>query len=170
MTTQEQVAFLLDRARAEARGYGMEVDEAHSDSTRPWGGFLRLQEKSYRQFLQAYWAGIPDVPSPEAGTRLDPKILVVAPGARLSLQYHHYRSEHWRCLEGPVAVVHGTGANDLTEERLMPGDIIRLPKGRWHRLVGLECFGRIAEIWENIDPAHPSSEDDIVRVEDDFGR
>jgi hypothetical protein len=69
-----------------------------------------------------------------------------------------------------VAVVHGTGANDLTEERLMPGDIIRLPKGRWHRLVGLECFGRIAEIWENIDPAHPSSEDDIVRVEDDFGR
>jgi quercetin dioxygenase-like cupin family protein len=67
-------------------------------------------------------------------------------------------------------VVHGTGLEDLTEQRLMPGDIIRLPRGRWHRLVGLEGFGRIAEIWENTNPECPSSEEDIVRVEDDFGR
>jgi mannose-6-phosphate isomerase len=170
MNTQEKVAFLLDRARAEARGYGMAVDEANSDSTRPWGGFLRLRETSYREFLRAYWWDVVDVPSPEAGLRLDPKILVVAPGARLSLQYHHYRSEHWRCLEGPVGVVHGTGPEDLCQINLFPGDIIRLPRGRWHRLVGLEGFGRIAEIWENTDPDHPSSEGDIVRVEDDFGR
>jgi hypothetical protein len=36
--------------------------------------------------------------------------------------------------------------------------------------VGLNEWGVLAEIWQHINPAHPSDEDDIVRVQDDFGR
>ena len=50
------------------------------------------------------------------------------------------------------------------------GDVIRLSKGQRHRLVGLDTWGIIAEIWQHTDPSNPSDEDDIVRVEDDFGR
>lgn len=39
-----------------------------------------------------------------------------------------------------------------------------------HRLVGLETWGVIAEIWMHSDPDAPSDENDIVRLEDDFGR
>ena len=38
------------------------------------------------------------------------------------------------------------------------------------RLIGLEEWGMVAEIWQHTDDAHPSAEDDIVRVQDDFGR
>ena len=39
-----------------------------------------------------------------------------------------------------------------------------------HRLVGLSNWGIIAEIWQHTDPEKPSDEEDIVRVQDDFGR
>jgi mannose-6-phosphate isomerase-like protein (cupin superfamily) len=164
------VHFLLERARAEARGYGMEIDEANSDENRPWGGFLRLKEESYPHFRVAYWDDVEDVPPADRSVMLAPKILLVAPHARLSLQYHHRRQEYWRCIEGPLLIVSGAGPDNLTEKRLMPGDTVRLAQGEWHRLIGLEGFGRIAEIWQHTDKNHPSDEQDIIRVEDDFGR
>ncbi|MCU0327251.1 MAG: phosphoheptose isomerase, partial [Spirosomaceae bacterium] len=39
-----------------------------------------------------------------------------------------------------------------------------------HRLVGVNEWGIIAEIWQHTDPKNPSDENDIVRVQDDFGR
>jgi len=51
-----------------------------------------------------------------------------------------------------------------------PGDVIRLEKGERHRLVGLDGWGVLAEIWQHTDADNPSDEDDIVRVQDDFGR
>jgi hypothetical protein len=45
-----------------------------------------------------------------------------------------------------------------------------LGQGERHRLVGLEDWGVIAEIWQHTDAAIPSDESDIVRVQDDFGR
>ena len=50
-----------------------------------------------------------------------------------------------------------------------PGDQIKLQQGIRHRLVGLKDFGVVAEIWQHTDPV-PSDEDDIIRVQDDFGR
>ena len=50
------------------------------------------------------------------------------------------------------------------------GDIIRLKQGERHRLMGLDNWGIVAEIWQHIDVDNPSNEDDIVRVQDDFGR
>ena len=50
------------------------------------------------------------------------------------------------------------------------GDVIQLKQGERHRLVGLDGWGIIAEIWRHTDEAKPSDEEDIVRVQDDFGR
>ena len=45
-----------------------------------------------------------------------------------------------------------------------------MDKGERHRLIGLEGWGIVAEIWQHTDPENPSDEDDIVRLQDDFGR
>lgn len=50
------------------------------------------------------------------------------------------------------------------------GDVIRISSQLRHRIVGLDTWGVLAEIWQHSDPANPSNEDDIVRVTDDFGR
>lgn len=157
------------RAVAEARGFGMNIVEEHSSPDKPWGAYIRIAEESLPAFYHSYWDGV-DVPRPAPGQKLDPKILLVAPGARLSLQFHHRRGEHWRCLDGPVKVVVGDGEDSLHDIIAQPGDVIRIPQGQWHRLVGLDTWGRIAEIWEHTDPAFPSGEEDIVRVQDDYGR
>jgi len=60
--------------------------------------------------------------------------------------------------------------NEGSTVELNAGDTIRLAQGRRHRLIGLDDWGIIAEIWQHTDVAHPSDEDDIVRVQDDFGR
>jgi mannose-6-phosphate isomerase len=51
-----------------------------------------------------------------------------------------------------------------------PGEILRLEFGERHRLIGLETWGVVAEIWQHIDAAPPSDELDIVRVADDYDR
>jgi hypothetical protein len=53
---------------------------------------------------------------------------------------------------------------------LTPGQEIRLAQGQRHRLVGLSEWGMLAEIWQHTDAQNPSDENDIVRVQDDFGR
>jgi len=165
----EQKELVYRRALAEARGFGLKVAEEKSSADRPWGGYLCLYEETLPQFYEAYWQGV-EVPAPAGDLKLDPKILIVAPGARLSLQYHHRRGEHWRVLDGPVKIVVGEDGASLREITAAPGDVVRIPQGKWHRLVGLDVWGRVAEIWEHTDPSDPSNEDDIVRVQDDYGR
>jgi mannose-6-phosphate isomerase len=50
------------------------------------------------------------------------------------------------------------------------GERLMLSQGEYHRLMGPEKWGIVAEMWQHTDPANPSDEDDIVRVQDDFGR
>lgn len=169
MDSMQMKQWLYERTLAELRGFGLEAVEAHSNANTPWGAYIRIREESLPHFYAAYWRGV-EVPEPSAGLRLDPKILLVAPGARLSLQYHHRRGEHWRVLDGPVKIILGDNADTLRERVYVEGEVLRIPCGKWHRLVGLDSWGRVAEIWEHTDPANPSSEEDIVRVEDDFGR
>jgi hypothetical protein len=45
-----------------------------------------------------------------------------------------------------------------------------LKQGERHRLIGLDGWGIVAEIWQHTNAQQPSDEDDIVRVQDDFGR
>jgi hypothetical protein len=50
------------------------------------------------------------------------------------------------------------------------GDQIKLKQGERHRLIGLDEYCLVAEIWQHADKNNPSNEEDIVRVQDDFGR
>ena len=50
------------------------------------------------------------------------------------------------------------------------GSKIMLGQNERHRLVGLNDWGMVAEIWQHIDANNPSDENDIIRVQDDFGR
>jgi mannose-6-phosphate isomerase-like protein (cupin superfamily) len=101
---------------------------------------------------------------------LSPKILVVAPGKRLSWQYHHRRAEIWRVIQGQAGVKRSPNDSEEELEILNVGDTITLQQGERHRLIGLDEYAVIAEIWQHTDANHPSDEDDIVRVQDDFGR
>ena len=73
-----------------------------------------------------------------------------------------------------VAGTAGITTSDDDVERynreLGMGEIVRLRQGERHRLIGLETFGVISEIWQHTDAQHPSDESDIVRVQDDFAR
>lgn len=166
-TPRDDAATVLARGRAflEARGY----DVVAFDDRRPWGGFLVIAEEQARRFLGDFFPG-EDPDAFGGGARLSPKLLLVAPGARLSWQYHHRRSEIWRVLSGTVGVVRSPTDEEGGVVELTAGEQVRLAVGERHRLVGLEGWGILAEIWRHEDPANPSSEDDIVRVSDDYGR
>jgi mannose-6-phosphate isomerase len=97
-------------------------------------------------------------------------MLLVAPQARLSWQYHYRRAEIWRVVQGPVGVATSDTDAEGEVQSYAPGDQITLRQGERHRLVGLSGWGVVAEIWQHTDASAPSDEEDIVRVQDDFGR
>ena len=101
---------------------------------------------------------------------MSPKILVVAPNQRLSWQYHHRRAEIWKLVSGEAGIVISDTDQQGPLKKLTEGQIVQLNQGQRHRLVGLEGWGMIAEIWMHTDQNNPSNEDDIVRLQDDFGR
>jgi mannose-6-phosphate isomerase-like protein (cupin superfamily) len=140
-----------------------------ADFQRPWGGFFVLDEAQAKQFADLFFPGI-DLSTLRISGKLSPKILVVEPNKRLSWQYHHRRAEIWRALSGTVGVVTSFTDEEKDTITLLPGQEIRLAQGQRHRLKGLTDWGVLAEIWQHTDSAHPSDENDIVRVQDDFGR
>lgn len=150
------------------RGRGYKVVER--DFARPWGGFLKIDNNQAPQFVAEYFAGVP-LPKSTEGARLDPKLLVVDPKARLSWQVHERRGEYWRVVDGPVGAVLSETDEHPEEVRVFQnGETIDIPVGTRHRLVGLDERGTVAEIWINTDPKNPSDEADIRRISDDSGR
>lgn len=145
-----------------------QLDIVGADYGRPWGGFFYIDEKQIRQFAAIYFPQLVDQ-LPE-GQRFSPKVLVVAPGKRLSWQYHHRRAEVWRVIEGPVGVAKSDTDAETPPQTYENGAFITLEKGERHRLIGLDQWGIVAEIWQHTDPEHPSDENDIVRLQDDFKR
>jgi mannose-6-phosphate isomerase len=139
------------------------------DSSRPWGGFYVIDETQAALFAGHFFPE-EDFEALKISEKLSPKILMVAPGKRLSWQYHHRRAEIWRCIEGEVAVATSHTDEETEKITLKPGDKIKLQQGERHRLIGLEGWGVVAEIWQHTDAGNPSDEDDIVRLQDDFGR
>ena len=139
------------------------------DHNRPWGGFFVIAEEQAQQFANQYFDGL-DVSTLKRGGALSPKILVVAPEKRLSWQYHHRRAEIWRVIQGQAGIKRSPNDAEGELEILNIGDTITLQQGERHRLIGLDDYAVIAEIWQHTDADHPSDEDDIVRVQDDFGR
>ncbi|HAA15939.1 MAG TPA: phosphoheptose isomerase [Cytophagales bacterium] len=146
-----------------AQGFQFE----RKDLERPWGGFWAIDREQLDQFIRVYFQGIVE---PQADQDRSPKILAVAPQKRLSWQYHHRRSEIWRVVSGEVGVIKSDTDEQGPLQTYRPGDVIRLAQGERHRLVGLKDWATVSEIWVHTDPNHPSDEDDIVRINDDFGR
>ena len=148
---------------------GLNLKIVAEDKSRPWGGFYVIDESQAAQFAKEFFPE-EDFEQLKISDKLSPKLLMVAPHKRLSWQYHHRRAEIWRCIDGEVAVA--TSDTDKEEDRyiLKVGDKIKLRQGKRHRLIGLDSWGVVAEIWQHTDADNPSDEDDIVRLQDDFGR
>lgn len=139
------------------------------DRERPWGGFFVIKEEQAPRFARYYFDNIP-VDELKISGKLSPKILVVQPDKRLSWQYHYRRAEIWKVLEGPVGVVRSETDKQGPLETFDSGEYVKLRQGERHRLVGLDNWAILAEIWQHTDEENPSDEDDIVRLQDDFGR
>lgn len=117
-----------------------EAYKLHRTVSRPWGTYTVLEE----------------------GDRFKIKRIEVKPGASLSLQMHHHRSEHWIVVSGIAKVVNGgsellIGANESTYIRA----------GHKHRL---ENPGLLDLVMIEVQSGEYLGEDDIVRFEDNYGR
>jgi mannose-6-phosphate isomerase len=112
---------------------------------RPWGYYLVLVE----------------------GPGYKVKQFVVRPGKRLSLQKHGKRAEHWQVVRGKALVTLGTEPENLSTAELAPGDYIDIPLGAYHRVqsAGIEDLVII-----EVQMGEYLGEDDILRIEDDYGR
>jgi mannose-1-phosphate guanylyltransferase/mannose-1-phosphate guanylyltransferase/mannose-6-phosphate isomerase len=96
------------------------------------------------------------------GERYHTKHIVVKPGARLSLQKHHHRAEHWIVVKGTALVTKGDEKILLTEN-----ESTYIPLGVVHCL---ENPGVIALEMVEVQSGSYLGEDDIVRFEDKYGR
>lgn len=149
------------------RQYGLTVSS--KDSSKPWGGFFVIVEQQADAFGKLFFPGI-DINALRISGKLSPKVLVVQPHTRLSWQYHHHRAEIWRVVSGPVKVVRSLTDQETGSSVFVAGETVQLAQGERHRLVGLDTWGIVAEIWQHTDARNPSDESDIVRLQDDFGR
>ncbi|MGO4773131.1 phosphoheptose isomerase [Flavobacterium sp. W22_SRS_FK3] len=167
ISNQDSKATVFDKIRNEIEKCSFNI--INEDQTRPWGGFFVIDEAQAGDFISKFFSHL-SLDEVQITNKLSPKILVVAPESRLSWQYHFRRSEIWKVVEGPVGVKISNTDVEGELKTLKNGDFIKMDKGERHRLVGLDSWGIVAEIWQHTDQNNPSDEDDIVRIQDDFGR
>ena len=139
------------------------------DDKRPWGGFFVISQLSLPSFIETYFYD-QNIDLSDNNVKLKPKFLIVAPHARLSWQYHRRRSELWRVITGPIGAILSATDEQGEVNTYNKGDFINVITKQRHRLIGLNTWGIVAEIWRHDDITNLSTEDDIVRVSDDFGR
>ncbi|MGV8856456.1 MAG: mannose-1-phosphate guanylyltransferase/mannose-6-phosphate isomerase [Devosia sp.] len=116
------------------------LTEIHKTAYRPWGGYSSVL----------------------AGDRFQVKRLFVKPGKKLSLQKHHHRAEHWIVVRGTAEVTIDAAVTTLSENQS-----IYLPLGCTHRLANP---GKIELELIEVQTGSYLGEDDIIRIEDEFGR
>jgi len=116
------------------------LTEIHRTAYRPWGGYSSVLN----------------------GERFQVKRLFVKPGKKLSLQKHHHRAEHWIVVKGTAEVT-----VDGTVTVLSENQSIYLPLGCVHRLSNP---GKIELELIEVQTGSYLGEDDIIRIEDEFGR
>lgn len=107
---------------------------------RPWGRWMLLHEAP--------------------GFKL--KLIEVSPGHRLSLQYHHYRSENWVCVAGCADAQVGRESF-----KLQLYNTLHIPVATVHRLGN---SGDVPTLIVEIQEGERLLEEDIVRLEDDYNR
>jgi len=122
----------------EARGH--DASRHHRTVHRPWGTYTVLDQ----------------------GPGFKIKRIGVKPGASLSLQMHHHRSEHWVVVSGEAAVVNGEASL-----RVRSNESTYIPAGHKHRLANP---GKELLVLIEVQTGSYLGEDDIVRFEDRYGR
>ena len=125
---------------AELKAQGHDAHKLHRTVHRPWGTYTVLEE----------------------GPRFQIKRIVVKPGARLSLQMHHHRSEHWVVVSGMAKVVNGEN-----EFFVRTNESTYIPAGHKHRL---DNPGVVDLVMIEVQSGEYLGEDDIVRFDDVYGR
>ena len=158
---------MYQEIKKEIESFGFYV--VSHDFERPWGGFLVIDEEQSQDFSNKFFEGL-DVNTLKIGGKLSPKILIVKPKSRLSWQYHNRRAEIWQVYKGVAGIIRSDSDIENEMKIYNEGDQIILQKRERHRLIGLDDYSVVAEIWQHTDANHPSDEDDIIRVQDDFGR
>lgn len=133
------------------------------------GRFLSNKRNSSTRILDIFFKGL-DVNTLKIGGKLRPKILTVKPNARLSWQFHNRRAEIWQVYKGSAGIIRSDSDVENEMKVYNEGDQIVLQQGERHRLIGLENYSVVSEIWQYTDKNNLSDEDDIIRVQDDFGR
>lgn len=118
----------------------------------------RTEWQSHRKVFRP-WGSYDGV---DAGERFQVKRIVVKPGARLSLQMHHHRAEHWIVVKGTAKVTRGDKTFLLSEN-----ESTFIPLGTTHRLENPGC---VALEMIEVQSGSYLGEDDIVRYEDAYGR
>jgi mannose-6-phosphate isomerase len=93
------------------------------------------------------------------------KIIHVRAGHALSLQYHRHKEETSTVLSGAALIEHGPSADALTSQHFGPGDTIHLPPGVLHRITAITDL-----TFAETSTAQPGWREDVVRLEDKYGR
>lgn len=132
----QEVKAIVERLKLEKR----EESNFHRVVYRPWGCFDSIEE----------------------GERFKVKRITVKPGAKLSLQMHHHRAEHWVVVSGTAKVRRGDEELMLTEN-----ESTYIHVGQTH---SLENPGKVPLELIEIQTGSYLGEDDIVRFEDKYGR
>jgi len=132
----QEVKHVFNKLKAQ----GHEAHKIHRTVHRPWGTYTVLEED----------------------TRFKIKRIEVKPGASLSLQMHHHRSEHWIVVSGTAVVVNGD-----TEMMLRTNESTYIPAGHKHRLSNP---GLLDLVMIEVQSGEYLGEDDIVRYDDHYGR
>jgi mannose-1-phosphate guanylyltransferase/mannose-6-phosphate isomerase len=120
---------------------------------------LTLADGNAQRTVHRPWGHYEDI---DQGERFRVKRICVAPGAKLSLQWHHHRAEHWVVVSGTARVTRGEEVALLTENQSIFIDI-----GQLHRL---ENPGKIPLSIIEVQTGAYLGEDDIVRIADDYQR
>lgn len=169
-TTPKNVA--VKRVEDVVKELGYTVVE--KDANRPWGAFFRMANSDADRFVREFF---PDLSLHDAklgndDAELSPKFLIVAPGQRLSWQYHYRRAERWRFLND--GAYYRSESDDPGKQiEAKAGVVVQFAAGERHRLCArtdAKAYTLVAEIWQHTDPSAPSDEDDIVRLADDYQR
>ena len=132
----QDVKLLVDRMKALKR---TEVD-AHREVFRPWGSYDSIDQ----------------------GERFQVKRIKVNPGAKLSVQMHHHRAEHWVVVAGTAKVTIDGSTQLVTENQS-----VYIPIGAVH---SLENPGKMDLHLIEVQSGAYLGEDDIVRFQDNYGR
>ena len=116
-------------------------------------------EKTLHRKVHRPWGWYDSV---DSGPRFQVKRIMVKPGAKLSLQMHHHRAEHWIVVSGTAEVTNGDQVMTLSENQST-----YIPLGQKHRLANP---GKVPLEIIEVQSGSYLGEDDIVRFEDTYGR